>query len=292
MVQQVNSTAVSVDSLAAAMVNKLFTATMGIDQAVLGVAESLTRLDESFKENGKNIDIHSAKGQANRESVLASVTANMQLYQAQISAGMSAEDAAAAYDQNTAALEAQLKKAHLTQGEIDGLIGKYRGIPSKVDTDIAMHGLTDAINGLNETIRLINGLHDKTVYVTVKQVGDNPRGQSRGGGFAYGGIRRAASGMIVGPSSPGTLIGEPQTGGEALIPLQGISASRARALAQTAVGGYGLAVVPQHSGGQAVAVSFAFTGGSTDWLAQGFMHALSDGKVQAYVNGARVQARP
>jgi hypothetical protein len=239
--QKLNQAAVSVDSLAASMVNKLFTATMGLDQAVLGVAESLTRLNDSFKENGRQLDIHSAKGQANREAILGAVTANMQLYQAQISAGMSSGDAAKIYDENTAALERNLRKAGLTTKQIDELIGKYRGIPGNVERDIAINGLTAAINGLAELIRMINGIHDKTVTVYYRT-----QGQSLNAPLAHGGIRRAQVGMIIPPSDPGTtLVGEPQTGGEALIPLRGITAARAMELAQTAVGGYGLDVVPR-----------------------------------------------
>jgi hypothetical protein len=243
-------TAATADSLAGAMVGKIFAATMGLDQAVLGVAESLTRLDETMDKNGRTIDRHTGlvamnteKGQANREAVLAAVTANMSLYQAQLSAGMSAEDAAKNYDANTAALERQLRKAGLTTAQIDDLIGKYRGIPKQVDTDIAINGLTDAINGLAQLIREINGIKDKTVNVTVYY---HSKGQSLNAPLAHGGIRRAATGMIIAPSDPGTtLVGEPQTGGEALIPLQGISQSRAMGLMQTAGAGYGLDVVPR-----------------------------------------------
>jgi hypothetical protein len=248
--QKLNVATLSTDALAASMVNKLFSATMALDQSTLGVAQSLTRLEESFKTNGLAIDKHTglmadntAKGQANQEAILGAVTANMSLYQSQVAAGMSAEDAAAAYDANTAALEKQLRKAGLTSAQIDDLIGKYRGIPREVNTDIAVNGLTKAISELNTTLRLINGIHDKTVTVTVKQVGDLPRGQSRGGGFALGGIRRAAEGLIVPPSDPGTLImGEPVTGGEAYIPLKGISQSRAMDLAQVVGDSYGFTV--------------------------------------------------
>jgi uncharacterized protein YoxC len=251
MLQQVNATTVSVDSLAAAMVNKLFTATMNLDQATLGVAESLTRVKKTLEENSKAFDKHTSqiainteKGQANREAVLGAVTANMQLYQAQVAAGMSSEDAAKQYDQNTAALEAQLKKAHLTQGEIDGLIGKYRGIPAKVDTDIAINGLTAAINGLADLIKMINGIHDKTVTVYYRT-----RGQSLNAPLAHGGIRRAAVGMVIPPSDPGTtLVGEPQTGGEVLIPLRGVSQGRAADLLNTAGAGYGLTVSAARGG--------------------------------------------
>src|SRR5262249_37738139 len=152
---------------------KIFAATMGLDQATLHWNESLTRLGETLKDNGRTIDVHTEKGQANREAILSSVTANMQLYQAQLAAGMSAHDAGASYDTNTAALERQLLKAGLTKQQVDELIGKYRGVPANVNTDIVTKGLTEAINNLDETIRLVNGLDNRHVdiYVNMHKYG-------------------------------------------------------------------------------------------------------------------------
>jgi hypothetical protein len=250
--QKMGAAALTTDTLAGAMENKLFTALMNIDQATLGIAESLTRVQDSFKQNGRELDIHTAKGQANRESVLASVSANQQLYQAQIAAGLSAEDAAAQYDANTRSLEAQLKKAGLTQDKIDGLIGKYRDIPDTVNTTIVLEGLTKAIEDLDHTLRLMAGIKDKDVFVRVHNVvyndttGQRVSGNSRLGGqpdYALGGIRRAAVGMLIAPSDPGTVLtAEPQTGGEALIPLRGISQNRAMGLAQVVGNNYGFSV--------------------------------------------------
>lgn len=247
------ATAVTADSLAGKMVEKLFNATMGLDQATLGWHESLTRLAETLKENGRSLDINTEKGQANREAILASVTANMQLYQAQLTAGMKAVDAAANYDANTAALERQLRKAGLTQAQIDGLIGKYRGVPGNVDTNIALHGLTEAVNGLADLIRQINGiprLHITEIKTVFTSSGTRLSGSSRLGPDerALGGVRRAATGLIVAPSDPGTLIGEPQTGGEALIPLRGISQLRAMSLAGVVGASYGFDVTPRGGG--------------------------------------------
>lgn len=264
---KMNATTVSTDNLAASMTNKIFTALMGIDQATLGVAESQTHLTETFEENAKTLkkhadqlDINTKQGQSNREGVLASVTANMQLYQAQIAAGMSAEDAAAAYDANTASLEKQLRKAGLTKDQIDGLIGKYREVPDEVNTTIAIEGLTDAINNLNHTIQLIAGIKSKDVYVKVHNqvfndtTGQRVTGNSRLGATSdnqFGGIRyHAAEGMIVPPSNPGTvLFGEPATGGELYLPLRGITPSRAMGLAQVAGNNYGFSVTPAGAAG-------------------------------------------
>lgn len=240
LMQQINATKLSADSLAGAMVGKIFDATMGLDQATLHWKSSLLAVSDALKTNGRDLSDNTEKGIANREAILASVTANMQIYQAQLQAGMTAADAAANYDVNTAALERQLRKAHLTQGEIDGLIGKYRGVPTQVNTNIAMNGLESAIRSLEALIREINHIPDRTVNVTVRY---RTIGQSLNAPLAHGGIRRAQVGMIIPPSDPGTtLVGEPQTGGEALIPFQGISQGRAMDLMQQVGAGYGLAV--------------------------------------------------
>lgn len=242
---QINATAVTADTLAGTMSDKLFRSLMSGDRATLGWSESLTRLSESFKTNGRNIDITTAKGQANREAVLASVQANIQQYDSMIANHHSATEAAAAYDTNTAALEQNLRAAHLTQAQIDSLIGSYKTVPDRVNTNIAVEGLTNAINDLDDLIRRLNHLpsrKDITIYTHTGTVG----GKEGPALYAQGGIRRAATGLIVGPSNPGTvLFGEPQTGGEALIPLRGLSSGRAASLAQAAVGGYGLDVVPR-----------------------------------------------
>lgn len=247
---QLNKTTLSTDTLAASMVKKIFTASMNLDQALLSVHDSLNQVRDAFHENGKAIDTYSAKGISNRRVVLGAVQANMELYQAQIAAGASATDAAADYDANTAALEKQLRKAHLTQGEIDGLIGKYKKVPANVNTAIAMQGLTDAINGLANLIRLINGIKSKDVYVRVHQTlfnettGRRVTGSSRNpNDGAKGAIRMQEGGALVAPSNPGTfLFAEPQTGGEAFIPLRGITQSRAMGLAQVVGNNYGFDV--------------------------------------------------
>lgn len=256
LAKQLSATAQTADTLAGAMTDKLIGSLLAGDHATLSWDESLTSLSQSFKENGKNLDIHTAKGQQNREAVLSSVAANEQLYNTQIAAGATATDAAAAYDANTRALEANLKKAGLTSAQIDGLIGKYKNVPDNVNTNIQLFGLTTAINDLNTTLKLINNIHDKSATVSVTTVYHTKGSPNVGeggtqilkGANAHGGIRHAATGLIIGPSDPGTLIGEPQTGGEALIPLKGISRARAAMLAQTAVSGYGLDVVPHGSG--------------------------------------------
>jgi hypothetical protein len=210
---QMAKTTATADSLASAMTTKLLQSMLGLDQANLSVAQSQTRVAATLKENGRQLDIHTAKGQANREMILSAVAANVQQYQAMIASGASSKEAADAYDANTAALERQLRKAGLTAKQVDGLIGKYRGVPGQVDTAIAMNGLTQAINDLNTLLRLLNGLPPlKTINVKYsappppgKPQNSNAGGKKSGGGkvmYASGGLPAVGQPYWVGENGP------------------------------------------------------------------------------------------
>lgn len=164
---QVKASANTLDNYVGTKVVGALDSIMSLDQATLHWDESLTKISSTLGKNGHSLDEHTAKGQANIKEIYAAVQANIAVYQANINAGWSAEAAAQAYDDGTAALERQLKKAGFTQSAIDGLIGKYRGIPKKIDTDIAVNGLTDAINGLADMIAKLNGINGHNYHSTV-----------------------------------------------------------------------------------------------------------------------------
>jgi hypothetical protein len=292
LISALNATNNTADKVAGAMSDKLLNTLLGLDHATLGVAESQTQLSETLDKNGRAIDKHTGTialntkaGQDNREAILNVVEANIRQYDANIAAGDSAQDAAAKYDVNTAALEKQLHQAGYTQAQIDGLIGKYKQVPDNVNTAIALEGLTQAINDLADLERAINHIPSYK-KVTVEEEHRTSGSNTGFVGHATGAIRRAAFGMIVPPRDPGTLIGEPQTGGEALIPLQGISQTRAAELGQVAMSGYGLDVVPRgyragpmSSGGGALRVELAFIGGN-DALSSLLMKMQRTGDIQ------------
>jgi hypothetical protein len=243
---KIGTTAITIDSLAGQMTDKLLGATLGLDQATLGFAQAQTQLSQSIAENGRQLGIHTAKGEANRQAVLGAVAANIAEYDSMIRAGSSAQEAAAAYDANTGALERQLQKAGFTQAAIDGLIGKYRGVPANVNTDIQTHGLQEAINSLEDAIRLANNLDGRVSVITIEErhritySADTPPSQFFRG-LAEGGIVAAEKGMIA--TSPTILFGERKTGREVYIPEKGISDQRGLMLANTAANMHGGRVV-------------------------------------------------
>lgn len=254
--QRISATAQTTDVLAGQMADKLLNSMLKSDQAALSFHQALNGVTEAAKQNGHQIDINTTKGEANRAAVLQAVAANVQIYDAMIASGASAQDAAAAYDSNTGALVKQMRQAHFTQGQIDQLIGKYKGVPKNVDTNIAIYGLTQAIDGLQSLMERLNGLPDhrditieeihRTTYVGSTAPSQYFKGLARGGTVSYadGGVDYRARSGILKPSDPGTILaGEPQTGGEVFVPRRGIPDSRGLALANVAAAWHGGRVV-------------------------------------------------
>lgn len=162
-----NATKVDGDSLAETMSTKVLNTFMSLDQAALGFNEALLTVDDSVKKNGHSLSDHTTQGLANQQMMLGLVQANIQSYQANVAAGMGAEEAAAAYDDGTAAIEKQLRAAGFNQAAIEGMIGKYKQVPKNIDTTIALNGLTDAINNLGDLIAKLNHIDGHNYHSTV-----------------------------------------------------------------------------------------------------------------------------
>lgn len=305
--QEINRTFQGESVLAGQMVGRLFNVLMSVDQATLAWHQSLTQLGDTLTRSNHTLDENTAKGQANVQAIYAAVTANMQQYQAMIAAGAGADAAAAAYDANTAALERQLRKAGVTQGEIDKLIGKYRGIPDKVNTDIALLGIEEAINRLIELQRRLAGLQtSKEINIRTNYYNNvfgaspnsssptssphvNP-GNRRWGGItehAQVGLLREAGAFRSGPLYA---FAEPATGGEAFVPRRG-NFDRSMGILDKAASWYGARVVAGGMGGGGAMVNATVNinaGMGTDGYAVGRQVAEV---LRSYVNsrGGNVQ---
>jgi hypothetical protein len=202
--------------------------------ADVAVAQGLADLTKGWKSGSDALDINTQKGRDNVTLIDRTISELERKREADIAAGGGTKDA---YDKANAAYQQAIRGL---QNTIEHLgVGKA-----------AAQQFMDAFK-------------DKTINITVKvhQVGTvNVQGVISGGAprgtvgiptaYEHGGIRRAAAGMIVPPRDPGTvLFGEPQTGGEALIPLRGISQSAAMGLVQTVGNAYGFQVSRGSSSG-------------------------------------------
>lgn len=258
----------------------LFGQFMSLDQANLKVAEDFRTLGADIRKNKGSLDENTAAGEANRHTILGIVDDLNSQREAAIANGNGTVEAT---QKANAAFLAQLQRVRdvaaangANTAQLDAMLAKYR----------ALAGMAN----ITKTVTIINTAVYRTVYDS-SGAHESGRGLSRDR-LQRGGIRKAASGLIVRPSDPGTLIGEPQTGGEALIPLKGITQSRAMDLAQTAVKNYGLQVSRAGSGAQNMNVTVRLEAvGSGRGMLSAIMEAVRIGELQltAGVDG-RVRA--
>lgn len=234
--------------------------TLSLDQANLAAEAGFANVQKTIKANKGALDEHSAAGIADRQAILAQVQVLEQQREAAIAAGdgtlEGTRKANGAFLQQLQRLRDVAAAAHADTTELDKMLAKYKALANAPD-------ITKSI----------------TFKTTYRTNGVPQQGHARypGNDFAYGGIRRAATGMIVPPSNPGTiLMGEPQTRGEALIPLSG-SRSRAMSLAQTVGDAHGFDVVPR---GNAGSQTLTFAGDTSSGLAIVLRYLFNNNLIQ------------
>jgi hypothetical protein len=289
-------------SIEGSLTSKILDSMFAMDDATIKWQESLAKLDDTAKKNGTSLDVlnektgrYNDKALANEKTLIASAKANADLYEQNLKSGMAASDAAAIYEKNTETLRKQAIAAGFNAKEVDNLIGKYGKVPERVQTILATIGLTNALDHLAQILIDFKSLNDKefktkytvTTEYIVKHTGTS--GGKEGGasysyGMARGGIRKAATGLIIPPSDPGTVLtGEPQTGGELLLPMKGITQDRAYQLIQAVAPGYGLNV-SRGGGGMPTGLTVSFAGDTDSTFATGFMKLVRNGVIQFGVN--------
>lgn len=285
-------------SIEGSLTSKILDSMFAMDDATIKWQESLAKLDDTAKKNGTSLDVlnektgrYNDKALANEKALIASAKANADLYEQNLKSGMAAGDAARIYEQNTETLRKQALAAGYNAKEVDSLIGKYGKVPERVQTILATIGLTNALDHLAQILIDFKSLNDKefktkytvTTEYIVKHTG-SVGGKEGGSKYAQGGIRKAATGLIIAPSDPGTVLtGEPQTGGEALIPMRGITQDRAYELTQTVAANYGMSV-SRGGGGMQGAITVNFAGDTSSAFATAFMNLVRTRVIQFGAN--------
>lgn len=246
--------AVKAGSLAEA-INKVTETAVKGEQAELAYQAALDRAAESLKTNGKTLDANTEKGRANRQSLLDLAKASNDRAAAIYESTLATKGEAAAQEAATAAARegreayiAQAMQMGMSRLKAEELAWAVTRIPGEKKIAVNINTI-DARDRIDELKASLAGVTGKTVTISVKA--DLPSGMSMGYllHHKHGGIRKAQHGMIVPQSSPGTLIAEPGTGGEANIPLRGISQMRAMGLTQVVADSYGFSIGKRGGGG-------------------------------------------
>lgn len=110
----------------------------------IGFRSSLQELSEAVKENGRSLDITTEKGRAVKGAFLDAASAALAHAEATAQQQDSVEAGNAVLEQDIAILRRQMEQAGFSKQAIDGLIGAYARIPSKVTTDVTAPGAKQA----------------------------------------------------------------------------------------------------------------------------------------------------
>ena len=213
--------------------------------AAIAYEAALDDLAESFQKNGRSMDISTEKGRANNEALKTAFERAEQVYQANIKAGMSAEQAAAQYN---AQIEAARKVAianGAAAAQVNALADAQRKLPT-------------GERSLTYTV----------YYRTVFQTQGAPTTRRVPGvqiAQRDGGIVAARDGLMMGAGiftggRPIVKFAETGTGHEAYI-AQNAPAGRSLAIANTAAGWHGGQVVPKGAMGNMTVVNLNVTAG-------------------------------
>jgi N-acetylmuramic acid 6-phosphate (MurNAc-6-P) etherase len=116
---------------------------LALSNANIGYERAVDDLTESFKENGRNIDITTEKGRQNVEQINEVIAWIQRQRDEAIAAGKGSAEATAAanraYEGSIEKLRAQLRQLGLTEAQINSLIAAYGRIPKQIHTTIFTH---------------------------------------------------------------------------------------------------------------------------------------------------------
>jgi hypothetical protein len=130
---KISATGAFADALSATL-DQLFGPKMGLEEAAAGWEAALDKLSESIKTNGATLDIGTDKGRANREMLVSNTEASFALLEAEVAAGMGAEEAAGRHKMRTENLIAEAIQGGFTEQQVRDLIGTYGDVPADVIT--------------------------------------------------------------------------------------------------------------------------------------------------------------
>ncbi|MFG1846777.1 hypothetical protein [Micromonospora carbonacea] len=156
--------------------NELNGAAIGSAEAEIKAEESIDRLSEALKENGRalnkqgtDFDIANEKGRENKQLTLDLIQAGAEAAQKKYEETGSVEQAAGVYDKYIEALRKTLHGAKLTDEQIDALIERYGMMPPAVTTPVTAPGATNAASQVGGVLYQIRQLpNGKVVLIGAK----------------------------------------------------------------------------------------------------------------------------
>lgn len=214
--------------------NTWISAAQGSDDALLHMNSAISDFNEGITKGKKNWDEQTRAGQKN----VGLLNAENEAITARFDKLASLHPLSQTQLKDEIALEQKLYDNAKAAGASDSELSTLKDTISKLKTEL------EKLNGTTATYTVKSVTTDIHYSKIVRPGTDIASAQ------AQGGVVKAAQGLVAGilpPSSPGTFVfaGEPQTHGEVMTPLAGISPQRAMGLSQVVGDAYGFDVAPR-----------------------------------------------
>lgn len=218
-----------------------FSALLDLSQATGNWTHDLANLKGQLDLSGRGLNETTDAGHKNADALRQMAQEAERVREAAIAQAGGEQASAAAVDQANTKFRAQVAQLEAT------------AIKLGLNKD-AVHTLLDMYLALAKAPNIVKDVRIQQHFITTGNPSTFYHGLAKGGLRTDRGIRYAADGMVIRPSDPGTVIaGEPQTGGEVLAPLRGISRGRAMQLAGLIGNAYGFRVGGRAGGVASVA---------------------------------------
>ena len=237
---------------------------IAISGSEIGFEAAIDGMTEALKANGKTLDVNTEKGRANKSALNSMATASLSYIEALIGSGAETSKIVGTTERARAEFVKAATAMGMSKKAAEDLASSYGLVPSEVKTTITAPGVSEArgsvedfrarlstlpkdvatyiqsvfnTSGVDQANAILRDLDGKTVYPKIKAVytgtvGTSPYAlaEARGGVvdyYASGGLRERHVAQIA-PAGSWRVWAEPETGGEAYIPLA--AHKRARSL--------------------------------------------------------------
>lgn len=245
--------------------------------------QSIADLNKALRENGPALGVNTQKGRDNYKAFLDAAQAANDHAQKVYKETGSVQAANKTLRSHVGQLRAVLAEGGLTKKQIDKLINTYLKVPSKASTKVSAPGATTARNQVKNLGKAITNIHGKSVTINANTknartqigafyrwyssldfkrtatIGFQQLGPGRQGlplgvrPHADGGITRFAAGSekhVAQIARPGDmrLWAEPETQGEAYIPLAPSKRGRSTKILGAVAAEFGYALVKEAAG--------------------------------------------
>ena len=224
---EIGRTAEETEALKTAFDN-LFGITMDLDQATIAYKQGVVDLKEELLDGRRTLDTNTQAGRDNMSAVLGQLESIKRLRDARIAETGDVDKANRAYRRQIDALRNTMLQMGYTRAEVDKLLGKYRQIPSKIDTKTTVVGGPAArseAQRIEDKLQRLERTYRPRVVVSYDNLlpsfASEYRSRRWGGIVEHAAVGTLREAQIAAPA--GRMYGwaEPQTGGEAFIPRFG-----------------------------------------------------------------------